>query len=156
MRIMGTSFFLGIMATIILGITLLSIAIYDIAYHRIRHVIKYLFFILMGILLIIFSLLFTVTGGTDILLVLRDIDIYYDKEIAFIFAIFTCWSLFIIMRYYGYVLMPEYSNLNKELKSKISRKTLYLSFCTLIAESIVLWWCWPILAYVIDIILCYL
>ena len=49
MRIMGTSFFLGIMATIILGITLLSIAIYDIACHRIRHVIKYLFFILMGI-----------------------------------------------------------------------------------------------------------
>lgn len=156
MRIMGTSFFLGIMATIILGITLLSIAIYDIVCHRIRHVIKYLFFILMGILLIIFSLLFTVTGGTDILLVLRDIDIYYDKEIAFIFAIFTCWSLFIIMRYYGYVLMPEYSNLNKELKSKISRKTLYLSFCTLIAELIILWWCWPILAYVIDIILCYL
>lgn len=156
MRIMGTSFFLGIMATIILGITLLSIAIYDIVCHRVRHVIKYLFFILMGILLIIFSLLFTVTGGTDILLVLRDIDIYYDKEIAFIFAIFTCWSLFIIMRYYGYVLMPEYSNLNKELKSKISRKTLYLSFCTLIAELIILWWCWPILAYVIDIILCYL
>ena len=43
MRIMGTSFFLGIMATIILGITLLSIAIYDIVCHRIRHVIKYLF-----------------------------------------------------------------------------------------------------------------
>ena len=156
MRIMGTSFFLGIMATIILGITLLSIAIYDIAYHRLRHVIKYLFFILMGILLIIFSLLFTVTGGTDILLVLRDIDIYYDKEIAFIFAIFTCWSLFIIMRYYGYVLLPEYSNLNKELRFKISRKTIYLSFCTLIAELLILWWCWPILAYVIDIILCYL
>jgi len=93
----------------------------------------------------------------------RDTEISYtektrllDKEIAFIFAIFTCWSLFIIMRYYGYVLMPEYSNLNKELKSKISRKTLYLSFCTLIAELIILWWCWPILAYVIDIILCYL
>lgn len=81
MRIMGTSFFLGIMATIILGITLLSIAIYDIACHRIRHVIKYLFFILMGILLIIFSLLFTVTGGTNLLLVLREIDIDYDKEI---------------------------------------------------------------------------
>lgn len=35
MRIMGTSFFLGIMATIILGITLLSIAIIDIfEYYR--------------------------------------------------------------------------------------------------------------------------
>lgn len=119
MRIMGTSFFLGIMATIILGITLLSIAIYDIACHRIRHVIKYLFFILMGILLIIFSLLFTVTGGTNLLLVLREIDIDYDKEIAFAFAIFTCWSLFIAVRYYGYVLLPEYSNLNKELRFKI-------------------------------------
>ena len=94
MRIMGTSFFLGIMATIILGITLLSIAIYDIACHRIRHVIKYLFFILMGILLIIFSLLFTVTGGTNLLLVLREIDIDYDKEIVFAFAIFTCWLPF--------------------------------------------------------------
>lgn len=153
MKIIGVSFFWGIAATIILSVTLFSIAIYDTAYHRIYNIIKYLFFILIGILLIIFSLLFTVTGGTDILLVLRDIDIYYDKEIAFIFAIFTCWSLFIIMRYYGYVLMPEYSNLNKELKSKISRKTLYLSFCTLIAELIILWWCWPILAYVIDIIL---
>ena len=151
MKIIGVSFFWGIAATIILSVTLFSIAIYDTAYHRIHNIIKYLFFILIGILLIIFSLLFTVTGGTDILLVLRDIDIYYDKEIAFIFAIFTCWSLFIIMRYYGYVLMPEYSNLNKELKSKISRKTLYLSFCTLIAELIILWWCWPILAYVIDI-----
>ena len=48
MRIMGTSFFLGIMATIILGITLLSIAIYDIVCHRIRHVIKYLFFYSYG------------------------------------------------------------------------------------------------------------
>ena len=152
MRIMGTSFFLGIMATIILGITLLSIAIYDIVCHRIHNIIKYLFFILIGILLIIFSLLFTVTGGTNLLLVLREIDIDYDKEIAFIFAIFTCWSLFIIMRYYGYVLMPEYSNLNKELKSKISRKTLYLSFCTLIAELIILWWCWPILIHVVKII----
>ena len=156
MKIIGVSFFWGIAATIILSITLLSIAIYDIACHRIRQVIKYLFFILMGILLIIFSLLFTVTGGTNLLLVLREIDIDYDKEIAFAFAIFTCWSLFIAVRYYGYVLMPEYSNLNKELKSKISRKTLYLSFCTLIAELIILWWCWPILAYVIDIILCYL
>lgn len=86
----------------------------------------------------------------------REIDIDYDKEIAFAFAIFTCWSLFIAVRYYGYVLLPEYSNLNKELRFKVSRKTIYLSFCTLIAESIVLWWCWPILAYVIDIILCYL
>ena len=153
MKIIGVSFFWGIAATIILSVTLFSIAIYDTAYHRIHNIIKYLFFILIGILLIIFSLLFTVTGGTDILLVLRDIDIYYDKEIAFIFAIFTCWSLFIIMRYYGYVLMPEYSNLNKELRFKISRKTIYLSFCTLIAELIILWWCWPILAYVIDIIL---
>lgn len=67
-----------------LSVTLFSIAIYDTAYHRIHNIIKYLFFILIGILLIIFSLLFTVTGGTDILLVLRDIDIYYDKEIAFI------------------------------------------------------------------------
>ena len=107
----------------------------------------------MGILLIIFSLLFTVTGGTNLLLVLREIDIDYDKEIAFAFAIFTCWSLFIAVRYYGYVLLPEYSNLNKELRFKISRKTIYLSFCTLIAELIILWWCWPILAYVIDIIL---
>ena len=120
MRIMGTSFFLGIMATIILGITLLSIAIYDIACHRIRHVIKYLFFILMGILLIIFSLLFTVTGGTNLLLVLREIDIDYDKEIAFAFAIFTCWSLFIAVRYYGYVLLPEYSNLNNIKKDDLS------------------------------------
>lgn len=156
MKIIGVSFFGGIAATIILSVTLLSIAIYDTACHRIRHVIKYLFFILMGILLIIFSLLFTVTGGTNLLLVLREIDIDYDKEIAFAFAIFTCWSLFIAVRYYGYVLLPEYSNLNKELRFKISRKTIYLSFCTLIAESIVLWWCWPILAYVIDIILCYL
>ena len=152
MKIIGVSFFWGMAATIILSVTLFSIAIYDTTYHRIHNIIKYLFFILIGILLIIFSLLFTVTGGTDILLVLRDIDIYYDKELAFIFAIFTCWSLFSIMRYYGYVLMPEYSNLNKELKSKISRKTLYLSFCTLIAELIILWWCWPILVHVIKII----
>ena len=156
MKIIGVSFFWGIAATIMLSVTLFSIAIYDTAYHRIHNIIKYLFFILMGILLIIFSLLFTVTGGTNLLLVLREIDIDYDKEIAFAIAIFTCWSLFIAVRYYGYVLLPEYSNLNKELRFKISRKTIYLSFCTLIAESIVLWWCWPILAYVIDIILCYL
>ena len=152
MRIMGTSFFLGIATTIILSITLFSITIYDILYHRIHNVIKYLFFILIGILLIIFSLLFTVTG----LLVLREIDIYYDKEIAFAFAIFMCWSLFIAVRYYGYVLLPEYSNLNKELRFKISRKTIYLSFCTLIAELLILWWCWPILRYMMDIMICYL
>ena len=156
MKIIGVSFFLCISATIILSVTLFSIAIYATAYHRIHNIIKYLFFILIGILLIIFSLLFTVTGGTNLLLVLREIDIDYDKEIAFAFAIFTCWSLFIAVRYYGYVLLPEYSNLNKELRFKISRKTIYLSFCTLIAELIILWWCWPILAYVIDIILCYL
>lgn len=156
MRIMGTSFFLGIATTIILSITLFSITIYDILYNRIHNVIKYLFFILIGILLIIFSLLFTVTGGTNLLLVLREIDIYYDKEIAFAFAIFMCWSLFIAVRYYGYVLLPEYSNLNKELRFKISRKTIYLSFCTLIAELLILWWCWPILRYMMDIMICYL
>ena len=43
MRIMGTSFFLGIATTIILSITLFSITIYDILYHRIHNVIKYLF-----------------------------------------------------------------------------------------------------------------
>ena len=106
--------------------------------------------------MIIFSLLFTVTGGTNLLLVLREIDIYYDKEIAFAFAIFMCWSLFIAVRYYGYVLLPEYSNLNKELRFKISRKTIYLSFCTLIAELLILWWCWPILRYMMDIMICYL
>ena len=52
MRIMGTSFFFGIATTIILSITLFSITIYDILYHRIHNVIKYLFFILIGILLI--------------------------------------------------------------------------------------------------------
>ena len=81
MKIIGVSFFLGIAATIILSVTLFSIAIYDTAYHRIHNIIKYLFFILIGILLIIFSLLFTVTGGTDILLVLRDIDIYYLENL---------------------------------------------------------------------------
>ena len=152
MRIMGTSFFLGIMATIILGITLLSIAIYDIACHRIRHVIKYLFFILMGILLIIFSLLFTVTGGTNLLLVLREIDIYYDKEIAFAFAIFTCWSLFIAVRYYGYVLFPEYSNLSKDVKYKMANKTIYYALYTVIAGIFMLWWCRAIFLYILNII----
>lgn len=47
MRIMGTSFFLGIMATIILGITLLSIAIYDIACHRIRHMLLSICFLFL-------------------------------------------------------------------------------------------------------------
>ena len=156
MKIIGVSFFWGIAATIMLSVTLFSIAIYDTAYHRIHNIIKYLFFILIGILLIIFSLLFTVTGGTNLLLVLREIDIYYDKEIAFAFTIFMCWSLFIAVRYYGYVLLPEYSNLNKELRFKISRKTIYLSFCTLIAELLILWWCWPILRYMMDIMICYL
>ena len=83
-----------------LSVTLFSIAIYDTAYHRIHNIIKYLFFILIGILLIIFSLLFTVTGGTDILLVLRDIDIYYDKEIAFIFC-----NLYVLVTFYYYAIL---------------------------------------------------
>ena len=152
MKIIGVSFFWGIAATIILSVTLFSIAIYDTAYHRIHNIIKYLFFILIGILLIIFSLLFTVTGGTDILLVLRDIDIYYDKEIAFIFAIFTCWSLFIIMRYYGYVLFPEYSNLSKDVKYKMANKTIYYALYTVIAGIFMLWWCRAIFLYILNII----
>lgn len=48
MKIIGVSFFWGIAATIILSVTLFSIAIYDTAYHRIHNIIKYLFFILNG------------------------------------------------------------------------------------------------------------
>ena len=156
MKVTGFSFYLGIVATIMIGITFFSVIIYDVVRHRVHDTVKYLFFVFMGMLLIIYSILFTATGGTNFLLTLRDVGIFYEQEIVFVFIIFTCWILFVIMRYYGYVLLPEYSNLNKELRFKISRKTIYLSFCTLIAESIVLWWCWPILAYVIDIILCYL
>ena len=92
MKIIGVSFFWGIAATIMLSVTLFSIAIYDTAYHRIHNIIKYLFFILIGILLIIFSLLFTVTGGTDILLVLRDIDIYYG-------------NLYVLVTFYYYAIL---------------------------------------------------
>ncbi len=46
MKIIGVSFFWGMAATIILSVTLFSIAIYDTAYHRIHNIIKYLFFIL--------------------------------------------------------------------------------------------------------------
>lgn len=46
MKIIGVSFFWGIAATIMLSVTLFSIAIYDTAYHRIHNIIKYLFFIL--------------------------------------------------------------------------------------------------------------
>ena len=39
MKIIGVSFFWGMAATIILSVTLFSIAIYDTAYHRIHNII---------------------------------------------------------------------------------------------------------------------
>ena len=152
MKVTGFSFYLGIVATIMIGITFFSVIIYDVVRHRVHDTVKYLFFVFMGMLLIIYSILFTATGGTNFLLTLRDVGIFYEKEIVFVFIIFTCWILFVIMRYYGYVLFPEYSNLSKDVKYKMANKTIYYALYTVIAGIFMLWWCRAIFLYILNII----
>lgn len=152
MKVTGFSFYLGIVATIMIGITFFSVIIYDVVRHRVHDTVKYLFFVFMGMLLIIYSILFTATGGTNFLLTLRDVGIFYEQEIVFVFIIFTCWILFVIMRYYGYVLFPEYSNLSKDVKYKMANKTIYYALYTVIAAIFMLWWCRAIFLYILNII----
>lgn len=84
MKVTGFSFYLGIVATIMIGITFFSVIIYDVVRHRVHDTVKYLFFVFMGMLLIIYSILFTATGGTNFLLTLRDVGIFYEQEIVFV------------------------------------------------------------------------
>ena len=113
MKVTGFSFYLGIVATIMIGITFFSVIIYDVVRHRVHDTVKYLFFV---------------------------------------FIIFTCWILFVIMRYYGYVLFPEYSNLSKDVKYKMANKTIYYALYTVIAGIFMLWWCRAIFLYILNII----
>ena len=45
MKVTGFSFYLGIVATIMIGITFFSVIIYDVVRHRVHDTVKYLFFV---------------------------------------------------------------------------------------------------------------
>lgn len=85
MIVTGVSFFLGVAAIVMIVISLCGIVIYDIMENRIHSVKKYLIFILLGASMLIFGLLFIITGGTNFLIILRNMGIYYNIDTPFIF-----------------------------------------------------------------------
>lgn len=85
MIVTGVSFFLGAAAIVMIVISLCGIVIYDIMENRIHSVKKYLIFILLGASMLIFGLLFIITGGTNFLIILRNMGIYYNIDTPFIF-----------------------------------------------------------------------
>lgn len=139
MKVTGVSFFLGAAAIVMVVITLTGIVIYDIMRHRIHSVIKYLIFILLGLSMLTFGLLFIITGGTNFFNILRNMGIYYNTDFPFIFLLFMCWNFFVMVRYYCYVLLPEYSKLGEKAKLTIARKTLSLALCTAVVNLLIEW-----------------
>lgn len=152
MIVTGVSFFLGAAAIVMIVISLCGIVIYDIMENRIHSVKKYLIFILLGASMLIFGLLFIITGGTNFLIILRNMEIYYNIDTPFIFLIFMCWNFFIMIRYYCYVLLPEYSKLEENVKLKIAKKTLLMALCTTVVNLLIEWEFYGIIVSVIRFI----
>ncbi len=44
-----------------------------------------------------------------------------------------------MIRYYCYVLLPEYSKLEENVKLKIAKKTLLMALCTTVVNLLIEW-----------------
>lgn len=157
MKITGLSFFGGIVFTVLIFAFMCCAIGEDFIRHKDRRhpaLYKYVIFIFMGILLTVFSFLFVVLTETNVLKILLNIDMSHSSLISLIGSIFVCIAAFILVRYFAYILTPEFTKKSESEIAQVQKQTILLSILNVFIELFVIWYYRDVLWYVISWIFC--
>ena len=141
MKITGLSFFGGIVFTVLIFAFMCCAIGEDFIRHKDRRhpsLYKYVIFIFMGILLTVFSFLFVVLTETNVLEILLNIDMSHSSLISLIGSIFVCIAAFILVRYFAYILTPEFTKKSESEIAQAQKQTILLSILNVFIELFVI------------------
>ena len=153
MKITGLSFFGGIVFTVLIFAFMCCAIGEDFIRHKDRRhpaLYKYVIFIFMGILLTVFSFLFVVLTETNVLEILLNIDMSHSSLISLISSIFVCIAAFILVRYFAYILTPEFTKKSESEIAQVQKQTILLSILNVFIELFVIGYYRDVLWYVIS------
>ena len=153
MKIAGLSFFGGIVFTVLIFAFMCCAIGEDFIRHKDRRhpsLYKYVIFIFMGILLTVFSFLFVVLTETNVLEILLNIDMSHSSLISLIGSIFVCIAAFILVRYFAYILTPEFTKKSESEIAQAQKQTILLSILNVFIELFVIGYYRDVLWYVIS------
>ena len=157
MKITGLSFFGGIVFTVLIFAFMCCAIGEDFIRHKDRRhpsLYKYVIFIFMGMLLTVFSFLFVVLTETNVLKILLNIDMSHSSLISLIGSIFVCIAAFILVRYFAYILAPEFTKKSESEIAQVQKQTILLSILNVFIELFIIWYYRDVLWYVISWIFC--
>ena len=153
MKITGLSFFGGIVFTVLIFAFMCCAIGEDFIRHKDRRhpaLYKYVIFIFMGILLTVFSFLFVVLTETNVLEILLNIDMSHSSLISLIGSIFVCIAAFILVRYFAYILTPEFTKKSESEIAQVQKQTILLSILNVFIELFIIGYYRDVLWYVIS------
>ena len=153
MKIISLSFFWGIVFTVLIFAFMCCAIGEDFIRHKDRRhpsLYKYVIFIFMGILLTVFSFLFVVLTETNVLEILLNIDMSHSALISLIGSIFVCIAAFILVRYFAYILTPEFTKKSESEIAQVQKQTILLSILNVFIELFVIGYYRDVLWYVIS------
>lgn len=153
MKITGLSFFGGIVFTVLIFAFMCCAIGEDFIRHKDRRhpaLYKYVIFIFMGILLTVFSFLFVVLTETNVLEILLNIDMSHSSLISLIGSIFVCIAAFILVRYFAYILTPEFTKKSESEIAQVQKQTILLSILNVFIELFVIGYYRDVLWHIIS------
>ena len=153
MKIISLSFFWGIVFTVLIFAFMCCAIGEDFIRHKDRRhpsLYKYVIFIFMGMLLTVFSFLFVVLTETNVLEILLNIDMSHSSLISLIGSIFVCIAAFILVRYFAYILTPEFTKKSESEIAQVQKQTILLSILNVFIELFVIGYYRDVLWYVIS------
>ena len=157
MKITSLSFFGGIVFTVLIFAFMCCAIGEDFIRHKDRRhpaLYKYVIFIFMGMLLTVFSFLFVVLTETNVLKILLNIDMSHSSLISLMGSIFVCIAAFILVRYFAYILAPEFTKKSESEIAQVQKQTILLSILNVFIELFVIGYYRDVLWYVISWIFC--
>lgn len=153
MKIISLSFFWGIVFTVLIFAFMCCAIGEDFIRHKDRRhpsLYKYVIFIFMGILLTVFSFLFVVLTETNVLEILLNIDMSHSSLISLIGSIFVCIAAFILVRYFAYILTPEFTKKSESEIVQVQKQTILLSILNVFIELFIIGYYRDVLWYIIS------
>ena len=97
-----------------------------------------------------FSFLFVVLTETNVLEILLNIDMSHSSLISLIGSIFVCIAAFILVRYFAYILTPEFTKKSESEIVQVQKQTILLSILNVFIELFVIGYYRDVLWYVIS------
>ena len=153
MKITSLSFFGGIVFTVLIFAFMCCAIGEDFIRHKDRRhpaLYKYVIFIFMGMLLTVFSFLFVVLTETNVLEILLNIDMSHSSLISLIGSIFVCIAAFILVRYFAYILTPEFTKKSESEIAQVQKQTILLSILNVFIELFIIGYYRDVLWYIIS------